>query len=57
MYRLYQCVSTLDERRVYIYYLYTWSVKIRHHIHREGLEILMLIRKREEYGSLDFMWI
>jgi hypothetical protein len=57
MYRLYQCVSTLDERRVYIYYLYTWSVKKSNRIHREGLEILMLIGKREEYGSLDFIWI
>jgi hypothetical protein len=34
------------------------SVKISHHVRREGLEILtLLIQKREEYTLLDFMKI
>jgi hypothetical protein len=33
------------------------SVKTMHHIRREGLEILTLIQKREEYTPLDFMKI
>jgi hypothetical protein len=33
------------------------SVKINHHVRREGLEILTSIQKREEYTPLDFMKI
>jgi hypothetical protein len=33
------------------------SVKRSHHVHWEGIEILTLIQKREEYEPLDFMKI
>jgi hypothetical protein len=33
------------------------SAKRSHHVRREGLEIPMLIQKREEYTPLDFMKI
>ena len=35
----------------------TIHAKRSHHVHRESLEILTLIQKREEFTPLDFMKI
>jgi hypothetical protein len=41
---------------IYLLSLYL-SVKRRHHVRREGVEIPTLVQKREEYTPLDFMKI
>jgi hypothetical protein len=48
--------ATISVKSIYLLFLYS-SVKRSHHVRREGLEILTLIQKREEYTPLDFMKI